>query len=88
MSTRQDVYAAINRERAYQANRWGDDVPGCFHSVEEFVLYMEYHLGEAKRLLSIEHHEQARLNGLDAIRKVTALGVACMEQNGIVQREL
>lgn len=88
MSTREEVYAAINRERWYQANRWGDDKPACFHSVEEFVLYMEHYLGEARRLLSTQDHEQGRLGGLDMVRKITALGVACMEQNGIVEREL
>jgi hypothetical protein len=82
------VFAAINDERSYQDSRWNADTTesGGYHTVPEFVLYMEHYLGEARCLLSTQGDPKAVHDGLDFVRKVTALGVACMEQNGVVER--
>jgi hypothetical protein len=86
--TRQDVYAVIDGERDYQDSRWNASTTPTEgrHSVEEFVLYMEHYLQEARRLLSTQASPKATHDGLDFVRKVTAMGVACMEQNGVVPR--
>lgn len=87
-ATREEVYAAIDGEREYQDFRWNDKTTssGGQHTVAEFVLYMEHYLEEGRRLLSTQKSPRAEDDGLDFVRKVTALGVACMEQNGVVER--
>jgi len=85
LRSRPDVYAAIDSEREYQG-KWGDRT----HTVTEYILYMEHYLAEARKrasTLDLEipiHHD----NVMDFIRKVTALGVVCMEDNGAPLREL
>jgi len=82
MSTREEVYKAIDSERNYQDSKW----PGHVHSLEEYAVYMEDYLAELKHLLSrnnaLDVHKQVR----DIMRKVTAMGVAAMEQNGAQNR--
>lgn len=85
MTTRQDVYSAIESERSYQEYRW----PGHKHSFEEFAYYMEQYLDEFKAMIS--HADSSQLviqdNSKDFFRKITALGVAAMEQNGKRNRD-
>jgi len=83
--SRRAVYAAIDSERNYQDERWGDRS----HSVTEYILYMEHYLQEARRLASTTDLSVAIRHDLvmDFIRKVTALGVVCMEENGCPHRE-
>ena len=82
--SRRDVYKAIDSERAYQNEKWDRD-----HTVTEYILYMEHYLEEARKRASTKdlkvpiHHNDV----MDFIRKVTALGVVCMEQNGAPHRE-
>lgn len=82
------VYAVIDGERDYQDEKWNDETTttGGKHTVPEFVLFMEHYLQEARRHLSTQASPDADLMGLDFVRKVTALGVVCMEQNGAVPR--
>ena len=88
-ATREEVYEAIDGERDYQDGRWNESTTTSagVHSVTEFVLYMEHYLTETRRLLSTQGSPKSDQDGLDFIRKVTALGVACMEQNGVVKRK-
>ncbi len=81
MATRNDVYVAINTERAYQDKRWPNERA---HTTDEFILFMEHYLHEARRLASTT--PDGNVEVLDFVRKVTALGVACMEQNGAPRR--
>jgi len=92
MSTRVEVYASLDSEREYQeqcAVRAGT-VPGTVrpHSVEEFALYMEDYLHELRHQLSRNWTPDRKptTQMLDTLRKVTALGVACMEQHGAPHR--
>ncbi|HLY04883.1 MAG TPA: hypothetical protein VKR31_03960 [Rhizomicrobium sp.] len=87
------VFAALCSERDYQESRAnaagtpeGEVRP---HSVEEFVLYMESYLTEAREILSRTWtpDRSAPPAALHTLRKVTALGVACMEQHGAPMRE-
>ena len=83
--SRRDVYKAVDSERTYQEEQWGDRS----HSVTEYILFMEHYLFEARKRASTKdlsvpiHHNDV----LDFIRKVTALGVVCMEENGAPHRE-
>lgn len=74
------AYRAIDSEREYQ-KKWGEKP----HEVSSFILYMEHHLALARAIASSTSPESA---ALDEIRKVTALGVACMEQHGAPLRVL
>lgn len=76
---REAVYNVIDAERDYQREKWGEEK----HEVASFVTYMQHHLTRAIAEVSTQHTVEA---ALDQIRKVTALGVACMEQNGWVER--
>ena len=81
--TRVEVYDAINSERHYQA-KWGNRT----QTATEYILYMEHHLAEARRLastLDLEDHD-SEIKVLNFVRKVTALGVVCMEDNGAPRR--
>ena len=79
-TTRQDVYSAIESERSYQDYRW----PGHKHSFEEYAYYMEQYLAEFKAMIShADSNDQVVIdNSRDFFRKITAMGVAAMEENG------
>jgi hypothetical protein len=89
MSTeREAAFRAIDSERNYQDSRWGDTLsggrPGAGErSVDEFALYI---IGYANDLLVNASHFGNTEDKLDIIRKVTTLGVACMEQHGAPHR--
>ena len=87
MTTRADVYAAIDSERAYQDMRKARDQGQEFHSLEEFVLYRKFYLDETIRVASTTWGPDAQPKTLDFVRKVAALGVAAMEQHGAPQRD-
>lgn len=88
-ATRADVYRAIDSERAYQDSRYNPatTTTGGLHTVSEWILYMEQYLHEARRLVSTQVDPKASDDALEFVRKVTAMGVACMEQNGAPQRK-
>lgn len=81
---RSAVYAAIDSERDYQG-KWGDRT----HTTTEYLLFMEDYLAAARRLASTTDMSVPEFDRkvLDFVRKVTALGVVCMEDNGAPQRE-
>ena len=87
MTSRADVYAALDSERDYQEMRVKRDQGAGFHSTEEFLLYMDYYLTETKKIATTTWGPEAKPAILEFIRKVTALGVACMEQHGAPQRK-
>ncbi len=91
MVTREQVYEAIDGERDYQGSRWNADTTSSEgqHEVAAFILYMEEYLARARELASTLADNETNENGeegLDFVRKVTALGVACMEQHGAPKR--
>jgi hypothetical protein len=79
---RSEVYKLIDGERDYQEIKWGPDVSssGGKHSAEEWLMYMEDYLNEAKHILSREATQTALPKAMDCIRKITAMGVKAMEQ--------
>ncbi len=90
MTPRTEVYKAIDGERHYQEDRWAnyEGLDGVHESatdrtLDEFILYMEEYLQMAR---SHSVHGQEKV-GLEMVRKVTALGVGCMERHGAPERE-
>jgi hypothetical protein len=81
---RKDVYNVIDNERSYQDNKWTPEQHGN-HEVEAYILYMEYHLSEARKLVSTQNGTQGVLHDL---RKVVGLGIACFEKHGVPDRFL
>ena len=88
-ASREEVYKAIDSERNYQDHRWSPETTrtGGQHSIDEWILYMEHYLTEARSIATRLPADAANREGLPFIRKVTAMGVACMEQNGAPMRE-
>jgi len=86
---RSSVYAALDSERAYQDTRWNESTTTSEgkHTFEEWIVYMEDYLAEAKHILSRESTQSAYAKVQHIMRKVTAMGVACMEQQGAPRRE-
>jgi hypothetical protein len=88
--TRDEVYGLIDGERNYQNQRWADDVvhnETHRHSWEEWFMYIEDYVNEAKHILSREGSETGYPKAAAIMRKVAAMGVAAMEQNGSSPRE-
>lgn len=83
-ASRSYVLDRLIEERDYQDRKWGFAPT----SIAEFILYMEHHLTIARQIASTQKmsdSENAR-DALHQIRKVTALGVACMEEHGAPSR--
>ena len=80
---REEVYKLIDGERDYQDGKYphmkemDEATP-----VANWILYMEYQLTDAKYAI----YNLKPALALEHIRKVTALGVACMENNETLPR--
>lgn len=95
MTTRQEVYAAIDSERNYQDKIWGASLSGNRtpdsekgesggdRTIDEFSVYI---IGYADDLLKEASHFATTTEKLDIIRKISTLGIACMEQHGAPHR--
>jgi hypothetical protein len=87
---RAEVYRAIDGERYYQDGCWNPDTTpsGGIHPVGAWLTFMRSYLRQAEEQISRGADPQASDAALHTIRKIVAMGVACMEQNGIRYREL
>jgi hypothetical protein len=76
------VFTFIDGEREYQERRW----PGHKHTVTEYAVYIRDYAEEILHLNS--RNDEAKTDGRvkDAMRKIGALAVACMEENGALPR--
>ena len=83
-TAREDVYAAINGERAFQNSRWPRGNSPEFSLGEELVLLAEY-ASRARRAWTDEPVGE-KLETLNAIRKLAAIAVRCMEKHGAPTR--
>lgn len=86
---RRDVYAALDSERDYQDSRWNASTTTSEgrHSFSEWIAYMEDYLDEAKHILARFARQVGEPQVAQIIRKVTAMGVAAMEEHGAPQRD-
>lgn len=89
MPTRMEVFGALDSERAYQAHRWNEHTTtsGGHHSFSEWLAYMDYYIGLAKKELATRARQEAYPDVAHIMRKITAMGVAAMEEHGAPKRE-
>jgi hypothetical protein len=77
-----DVMSAIHDERVFQNRKWGT-IEQHPHEVGGWLTIM-------RKLLTDAEAEWAGKSGdigaLDELRKVVAVGIACMEQHGAIPR--
>lgn len=87
-TTRGDVYRAIDGERKYQDSKWNPETTpsGGQHSVGAWLTFMRVYLRQAEEQLTGKPDPEASDQALHTIRKVAAMAVACMEQNGVKTR--
>lgn len=85
---REEVYSAIDSERTYQDIRWLGDTTTSegLHSPEEWFLYIEDYVNEAKHICSREPTQLAYPVVMDIMRKIAAMSVKAMEQHGTTKR--
>ena len=78
----QKVLDAVHEERVFQNRKWGTvgDHP---HEVGGWLTIMRKLLSDAEEAWS---SNKGDIGALDEIRKVVAVGIACMEQHGPVNR--
>lgn len=72
---------AIHRERKFQQEKWGDNS----HEVGAFLLIMQKELQEAVEAWVENSGDR---EALLEILQVISVGVACLEQHGIVERAI
>jgi len=82
MTGRDEVYAAIDREREHQRRKWGT-LENKGHTVGEWLLVIEGELAEAKKAWTDAKGDEECLR---EIVQVAASAVACMEQHRPVGR--
>lgn len=75
-----DIINAIRRERDYQDEKWGWLET---RSVQGWLLVMESELNEAKEAWVKTGLDEPALR---EILQVIAVGVACLEKHGVVER--
>ena len=87
-ATREQVYLAIDTERDYQDQKWTPETTTSNgqHSFEEWFMYIEDYVNEAKHILSRKAKQEADQEAAHIMRKVAAIAVAAMEQNGALPR--
>ena len=90
MADRNAVYMAIDTERRYQDLRWNSETTTSdgLHSLEEWFVYIEDYVSEAKHVLSRKPRQVADVEALVIMRKVAAMAVCAMEQHGAPMRVL
>jgi hypothetical protein len=85
---REDVYEVIDSERDYQDGKWNcQTTTSCGkHSLEEWFMYIEDYLNEAKHTLSRLASPEAEKIAIHNVRKIAAMCVHAMEQHGCPSR--
>ncbi len=86
MPTLEEVFAAIQRERDFQTKKWGplEDRP---HEIASWLLIMEEEMREAKQgWLKVDGRNGVEGSSLEEILQVIAVGCACLQQHGIIER--
>lgn len=83
MTTRENVYKCIDGEREYQNKlNWNHkDHP----SLEAEILLMEEYLLKARQQWTNSDDDTL---ALDIIRKITGMGVRCLENHGCPERQI
>ena len=77
------VLSAVHDERVFQNRKWGS-VTDHPHEVGGYLTIMRKLLTDAEAAWASSRGDEG---SLDEIRKVVAVGIACMEQHGAVPRD-
>jgi len=77
-----EIHNEIMAERKYQDLKWGDPSTHT-HTVGEFILVLEKNLADVKKTW---HTASPPGKTLNEILQLVAVGVACMEQHGVMCR--
>ena len=80
MTEQQLIFEAIGRERDFQDRKYG---AGRLHNIPGWLLILRKELEEAE----IAWCKEGDANALCELLQVIAVGVACLEQHGISERE-
>ena len=85
---RTKVYELIDSERSYQDRKWNEltTTSKGFHSPEDWFMYIEDYVNEARHILSREARQIAYPKAMEIMRKVGAMAVHAMEQIDTVPR--
>lgn len=83
-SSIEGVFDAIKEEMEYQDKLWGER----YHSPAEWILFMRDYLREAENILSRMSAPKCNEDVMHTIRKVATMAIRCMEQNGIMYRNM
>ncbi len=90
MTSREEVYAAVDSERAYQQSFWpittiykGDEAH--VHSVGEELLLLADYIEQARRIWVPDRGNEATLH---IVRKIAGIAVRCMEHHGAPLRKV
>lgn len=81
-ATQADVLAAVVGERSHQDRKWGS-IHQHPHEVGGYLTIMRKLMADAEASWSSSRGD---VGALDELRKVVAVGVACMEQHGVPSR--
>jgi hypothetical protein len=81
---REAVYLATDKERDFQDQKWGpiEDHP---HEMGSWILIMESLLADARKAWQSVNGDA---KAAEELRKVIAVGVACLEQHGVIERTM
>ena len=86
--TQAEVFDLIAEERLYQDSIWNPSSTASNdnHSFEEWIMYIEHYIGLAKFALCTKPQQEANAIASDNMRKIGALAVAAMQNNGAPPR--
>jgi len=87
MTTRQEVYAALDSERAYQRVRWDLPDEQRQHEIDAWVAYIVAYTDRLLQAAAAWKTPEEKIEVLNFVRKVGALCVVAMEQHGAPRRE-
>lgn len=82
------AFEAIRGEVKYQDELWGNEPSGGIHSVVEWILFIQNYLREAEEVVSRKPSPKCDEEALHVMRKIATMAVRCMEQNGILFRDM
>jgi hypothetical protein len=85
---RQQAFDILDGERNYQDSRWNENTTssGGVHTPAEWILFMQNYLQEAQQIVTRESDNRCHDRVMAIIRKVGAMAVAAIEQNGAPYR--
>lgn len=89
VTTRAEVYKAIDSERDYQDNFVLPDRKYYqTHTLGEFILMLSQYADQARQKWTHHSDKDAVPPSLEEVRKIAGIAVRCMEQHGAPQRKV